>query len=217
MDFSLTDLFVEMLVAGVLFVLALSPLLIWLLPSSWHSHGLLPGSDRWNHPLYWVVLFVALSYPVGIAGNRLAQNLYTCTGIDPLPRVNGVEMAVRDQSEQGRDYVERHKTYLKVTRAASCASVLFILTMTLYNAFGPRDIRKPYSLRHFVAVLAFGLPCLIAFRVESVHYWKQLVVYNQRLEKPGSVSAKDEPCCFSWGLWWPSKPDVNADLEVTRF
>src|SRR5260221_191278 len=135
MDFSATELFVEILFGGILFTFAVSPILIALSPEARQKKGFLPGMNDWAEWKPWIILAVALLYAVGIAGNRLAQELYKRTGIDPVtdPDREEFELRVRDHSEVARDFVERHKTYRKVLRAASFSSFLFLVSMLVYG------------------------------------------------------------------------------------
>jgi hypothetical protein len=220
-DLGATELFVEVLVAGVLFTFGLSPILIYFSDKATERGGLLPGinSPRANsgaertgsgESKLWIVLVIALIYSVGIAGNRLVEDLYKrihecfethATWVltnpiqcllpaDPVPRKEqvDVELPVREHSEIARDFVERHKTYRKVLRAASCSSVLFFLSMLFYNVFkGARETR--YRWAHFVVTVVLYIFFTSAFCHESTHYHEYLIKYNDLIRREAECSA----------------------------
>jgi hypothetical protein len=196
MDFSFTDLFVEIFVGGLLFAFSVSPVLILISPHAMQRPGILPfvgpsepneagsrpppstGAEVCGHCTWLLVVLIGTLYAIGISGNRVAERLFRGTHIDPTPTVSRVELVVRDHSDAARDFVERHKTYLKVSRAAFCSSVLFLLSMGWYRVVTrkrlPQAERLRYRRGHFVASGIVGVISLFSFTLENKHYWEQL-------------------------------------------
>lgn len=182
MDFPATEIFVEIFVVGVLLVFGVSPILICFSPSARQRQGLLPIGD-WKDWKPGLLLTVALLYSVGIAGNRLVERLYSrlqVGGIDATMDSDKMELAVREHSEMARDWVERHKTYLKVLRAASFSSLLFLLSMPVYSIFNKRRTDVPrYGPKHYMAAILLGILFFCAFVSETHHYRRLLSDYHQ--------------------------------------
>src|SRR5262249_25750755 len=124
------------------FVFALSPILIRITPAVRTTEGLLPGLETWGEWKPWVIVAIALVYATGVAGNRAVEVLYhdvlhfeaeVTTDRCPNFIQSNAELAARHHSETARDWVERHKTYAKILRAASFSSVLFLAAMVFYR------------------------------------------------------------------------------------
>src|SRR5215469_6285151 len=171
MGISLGNLFIEILVAGLLFTFAISPLVILFSAKDIKKKpGLLPGlPDGRDWRVVDILIAFALIYTSGVAGNRLVEELYhkieqwaepkAESKRDPISDANTCDPKnpVFDSKEfyentefcarlKFNDWVERHKTYLKVTRAGSFSSILFIFFMTIYRISGWPFYRKTYGL-----------------------------------------------------------------------
>jgi hypothetical protein len=162
MDFSSTELFVEILIAGTLFALGLGPIIALLVadarnpfgksPAHGHGHGGHAADDEWKHlrQLMVAVVAVALVYSLGVAGNRVVEVLYNKAHIafeqapdkdsgvtvpdkQPIDRFYAtLDREVRSRDEVHRDWVERHKSYRKILRAGSASSLIFLCSTVLY-------------------------------------------------------------------------------------
>jgi hypothetical protein len=178
MDFSTTELFVEIFIVGALLLFGISPIIIRFFSSVDEQKSILPRIGRWGdlNPA-GVVLAVALMYSLGIAGNRLIECLYDLGCVKPNVTSDSMELAVRDHSEVARDWVERHKTYHKVLRAASFSCFLFLISMGVYRAFGQREAHPRYDRRHYLVAIVLGAFFLSALAAETLHYKKRLQVY----------------------------------------
>jgi hypothetical protein len=206
-DFSSTELFAEVLVAGILLTLAVSPILILFSPTARGRDGLVPCWGEWKP---WIMVVVALVYALGIAGNRLIDELYKSGNklVDELHKcrielktqgsadfAEREELEVRDHSEIARDWVERHKSYHKVLRAASFSSLLFLLSMIVYRMSGPE--RPRYFARHYVAAMVLCLLFSVALIKESSHYRKNLALYSALINKKATESNQSKQNCAS--------------------
>jgi hypothetical protein len=190
MDFSTTELFVEIFIAGALLVFGVSPIIICLSSRAKQHDGLLAGMETWGE---WnpaaLILAVALMYAVGVGGNRLLQNLYDLTCIERRTDPDPVELAVRDHSEVARDWIERHKTYHKVLRAASFSSFLFLVSMGLYRISAQHDVHQRYHRRHYAAAIVLGAFFFLALVTETRHYQNNLQVYWMIVQQSESKRA----------------------------
>jgi hypothetical protein len=175
MDLSLTELFVEIVVVGILYTFAVSSILIACAPDARRREGVLAGFNEWAHAKHVIVVAIAFVYAIGIAGNRIGWEIFKIVKIDTITDPNRVEIAVRDHGEIARDFVERHKTYLKVLRAASLSSVLYFLSMLLYRASIQEHQR--YYLRHYIGALVLCLVFSADFYLENEHYSGMLEQY----------------------------------------
>jgi len=192
MSFSATQLFVEIFVVGVLLVSAFSPIIIAYSPRAMARKGVLPIGDLIELKPVVLLLAVALLYSVGIAGNRLLERAYTCLPVGSVDEgMYSDELPVRDHSEIAREWVERHKTYLKVSRAASFSSLAFLGSMLWYQYYyivwgsGRRySHRRRYTRKHYVVALLFGFICSLAYLSEGAHYRKHLSEYHQLIKQP---------------------------------
>ena len=95
MEFSSTELFVEILIAGTLFAVGVSPLVALLIedamprfkkavPHAPGGHGVKPPElEAWTDLRPWMigVVAVAFVYTLGVAGNRVVEVLYIETHI----------------------------------------------------------------------------------------------------------------------------------------
>jgi hypothetical protein len=225
MDFSSTELFVEILVAGTLFAVGLAPIIALLVadgpnpfakpPARRHgAHAAAPeAGDEWKHlrQLMAAAVAVAFVYSLGVAGNRVVEVLYdeTPIGYDKPPpekaapaksptspksadskpdpyathdRYTEFEREIRHHGETYRDWVERHKTYRKILRAASASSLLFLVSTLIYYLYHVIAQREPRLFANagrycLVAIVLFAF-FTIAFRTEDKHYKLDLAKYH---------------------------------------
>jgi hypothetical protein len=215
MDLPGTELFIEVLIAGILFAFGISPVLIYFSKASNEEAGLLPASIMQSDWKLWILVMIALIYSFGIAGNRLTEQLYKFAGkaarqtsaqliqcVPPDNQYRRMELIVRDHSEVARDWVERHKTYIKILRAASGSSVLFLLSMGFYR--GLRNVRRErlarYGWKHFSVTAFLCVFFFTALWTEAEHYHQELIGYckvigqvdkdkiNKWVERPQAAS-----------------------------
>jgi hypothetical protein len=119
MDFSSTELFVEILIAGTLFAVGLAPIIALLVAGGTnpfgkspahghgHGHGGHAADDEWKHlrQLMVAAVAVALVYSLGVAGNRVVEVLYNKAHIafeEPPDKDSGV--TVPDKQAIGKFY-----------------------------------------------------------------------------------------------------------------
>jgi hypothetical protein len=179
------QLFSEILVVGALLALAVLPLLRRLFPS--FDPRALPASG----PV--LLMGVALTYALGIAGNRLSEaslagwfepgakyraELAAWGREDPARRPTkwmNAELLVQERSAPMAAWIERHRSYERILRGASLAAALLLASMAAARALARRGERS-YGVWHFAggfALLALFLFAfasqdrLIRFRVSS--------------------------------------------------
>jgi hypothetical protein len=166
----LAELFVEIFVAGILFAVGISPLIIWLSPRKPNTEDLFPGLSKWSEWQPWIIIAVALVYALGVGGNRLAEQLFQAIGAG-LNDLRNAEWCMRLHGDAAREWVERHKSYLKVLRAASLSSLLFFLSAWAYSKYGQK---RRYVAKHFFGAAVLFIFFSIGFGFERYHYTKDL-------------------------------------------
>ncbi|HUL95888.1 MAG TPA: hypothetical protein VLT89_07745 [Usitatibacter sp.] len=187
MELSSTELFVEILISGILYTFAISPILILMSPAADRTPGILPGLLTWHDWKPWVILAVAIVYAIGVGGNRLVEELYSAIACAfGVKSEKAAEWALRIDSEIARGWVERHKTYIKILRAASFSSLLFLICMNVYRHYSPkRQQPHRYERRHRVAALALFAFFSVALVAESWHYRDDLRRHHVKPEVIG--------------------------------
>jgi hypothetical protein len=144
MDLSSTELFVEILLSGILFAIGMQPILILVIPrGGYWAIRLFMNEQKWLS----ILIFVAMIYPLGVGGNRIAevtckkfgdvifykqrpdlqQNL--CNGLTEEQRAEIKIRAANDTA--ATDWLERHKSYRKLLRAGSASATIFIVCIFL--------------------------------------------------------------------------------------
>lgn len=195
------DMFPEIVVAGILFTAAVSPIL--------YHFGLLQrleGRKDWKE---WIFIIVPLIYALGIAGNRLCEAAVKDTPLDPNERPARAEIVLREHSPEAREWVERHKTYLKVERAGAVASIVLGICLLVYP-FGKErrhlagDQRRPTRLQALAALLG------VVFFLAA--YWYEVRHYKNGLDKYCQVIGKVAECTGHGS----TPPGVPAKLETQR-
>lgn len=182
MELSSTELFIEILFAGVLFTASFAPVLL-LFPGLKRMPRRISGAaTKENWPV--LVVIVALVYVIGIAGNRASEMLYNSEfvhsriGYPPkclAPKKEAddrilKEFLVRKEEKKLGDWLERHKEYHKLLRAASISSIIFLFSLIIY--FSAMRTRDPLQW----GTLVFPLMLFVLF----------------------SVSISGERCNFDW-------------------
>src|SRR4051794_32263761 len=106
MELSSLSLFTEILIVGLLIAVGISPLLR-------ESFPFMSNLSSWGEWKPWVIVVIVVVYAMGIAGNRLIESGFKATGLDPADHLQKAELVLREHGDPSRDWVERHKTYLK--------------------------------------------------------------------------------------------------------
>ena len=215
MEFSSSELFVEILVAGALFALGFSPLIALLAEDVIvHARDGTPPSEQSHEPKEWkhlrglmiATVAIAVIYAVGVAGNRVVEILYNQLHIAYSKAPNKTasnqrdtyqsiikgygefEREARNAGDRYRDWVERHKTYRKVLRAASASSVMFAVSTLLYA--GAR--RKSYLGRNVIPFCSIAIVLALfftfAYLAEDEHFKQNLAEIHSDLQKKPGVS-----------------------------
>ena len=146
------------------------------------------------------VVMVAFVYALGVAGNRVVEVLYDKANISyhqthTAKPYAALEREVRTRGEIHRDWLERHKTYRKILRAASASSLIFLFSAMLYSFYhaimpGKRRLlanEGPYCVISLVFLGFFTL----AYLSEDAHFKRDLIDYAsdfQPHEQKGSPS-----------------------------
>jgi hypothetical protein len=172
LEISATEIFVEIFFSGLLFTFAVSPVLILLSPAR-DKPGLIPGIVEWHEWRPWIILALVLVYAVGIAGNRLAEELYALIGLDVNRGLKLAEWQIRIHDETMRDWVERHKSYMKILRAGSLSCILFLICMPIYRWRAQKQ-RDRYTWKHYAGAVVMLALFGSALLLERGHYEKDL-------------------------------------------
>jgi hypothetical protein len=184
MDFSSTELFVEILIAGALFALGLSPLVALVteefvraahpaVPAESHGPERFLDAREWKDLRKWMIAVaaVAVIYALGVAGNRIVEVTYKIMHIG-YPELSvgrtGIKAANQELITKGyaaleRDVRNRGETYrdwverhksYRKILRAGSASSVMFVISTLVYA-GAR--RKSYLARNVIPC------CSVAF------------------------------------------------------
>jgi hypothetical protein len=194
MDIPGTELFIEILVAGVLFTVGLSPLFPLFSEyrptprakdgsSEGHQEWeLFPGIKEWTDLKPWMIVAVAIVYSLGVGGNRLVEAVYQYLPIvsyhedkkaDTAEKPTGevAEAIVRAKGVSYLAWIERHKSYRKILRAGSASSLLFLLSVGLYLTIrrGRRQLYRD-RVKHCLVAGLLLIFFTAAYRIEDEHY-----------------------------------------------
>ncbi len=206
MEVSTTELFVEILVAGVLFTVALAPIFPLLEGNAWRRRAdsdpepaaqeaeLFPGIQKWRDLQPWLIVAVALIYSLGVGGNRVVEEIYKNIPIvsfsDPDHQYPNVEATVKAKGESFRAWVERHKSYRKILRAGSASSLFFLLSVSFYLIVERkfrmhRHMPRRNWSRHSVVACILLVFFTVAYRMEDQHFKTDLVQVYAKM--PGEL------------------------------
>lgn len=194
------DVFAEIMVVGGLLLLALTPLFVRLSPWASREGGFLPAVDYLKEGTgrYLIALFVA--YALGIAGNRLIDdglevfidpgrehsNAYRDWAVNKPDRAKTLKLAefvLKERSDAVANWLDRHKSFVRVLRGAAAATVLLLLTMLAYELSKPP--RPRYRRVHFLGALLLLLIFSLAYYLEASAYKKR--VHDLSIDLPARV------------------------------
>jgi hypothetical protein len=197
------QIFTEIFVVGSLLMLAVSPLLWSLLPTGSRQAGITTSIRSVTNAPVMGAIIVVLVYSIGIAGNRLIDDLFDKWKIDPgsaiktdfasqaaqagwnVKSLKEAEFSLL-QNEGPREWLDRHKSFVRVLRGGCFASALFILTML---AGLPS---KRYTTAHFIAAFLLLAIFSTAYVRESQKY-KEHVAAIYRVLHSESLSLRGIP------------------------
>ena len=181
--------FIEIPVIGLLLLFGISPLLI-LAVQEWRSKdGFCPPLARIAElpdQGAGVALLVVLAFVVGMVGNQLLdfavddewtigfhdyEELYADwreekkpPHLDEIPTLKVAEHHVAQDNEYTRAYLARHKSFVRVMRAAAGAAILLLISMTIYEIAARNQ--KRYRPWHFAVTAAAMVLFVFAYLSE---------------------------------------------------
>ncbi len=177
------EFFTEIMVVGFLFSLAIVPALKLRTIDS-----LVPADYGWiaqNKPTL-AAIAVVLIYVAGVAGNRISSGVFNLIPGEPETSINKsyrewahgrtdtparlklAEFKVRERSEGMGQWSERHRSYIRILRGLTTASLIFMLVIA-YRRF----MRDPaYSWRVIAAALFVTLFSYAIYFKEAQAYWR---------------------------------------------
>jgi hypothetical protein len=209
------DSFIEIQVIGALLLLGASPFLLLIVPTFSRQQGAFAFLRRLNDKGAIAVLIVIAAFCVGIAGNRIIDDLLGASAYEGeelhTPAysaiVNGTscpksiklaEFQVPRDNEYARGWLERHKSFMRVLRGAFSACLLFFVCMLAYRVGQwrrPGLLKPRYSVGHFAVTLLLFTFFFVAYVSESTHYYKRVCELATGL--PGcDPSAGTIPSCL---------------------
>lgn len=196
---------VEILIVGLFFLVAISPLLLAAWPglrSQWKPESIPQTKGE------ILVLFLLLVYPMGVVGNRLSDDVFEVLIDDTplelkilqgkwtkkeleeelsdrgelIPKLKKKElykvMEARLLQEDGaiRAWLERHKSFVRMLRGGAFSALLFLLSVLVYKLIPGMARRYPWKLN--LAVFAIFLVMFVAWRVETYGYQERVVLMS---------------------------------------
>jgi hypothetical protein len=134
------QIFAEILVVGALLALAVSPIILRLVSTKSTSQSFWINASLKDTPLALAVVII-LTYTIGIAGNRLIDDCFDLLSIDPgwstktdfanwAKATSSDVKSLKDaefrllKEEGPRLFLDRHKSFVRVLRAACFASAV---------------------------------------------------------------------------------------------
>lgn len=187
--FAIKD-FIEIQVIGFLLLLGVLPLIILFNPSLRNKDGFFAQLDEINDKPTKAVLLIVLAFSLGVAANRIFDDVLDPIGIDPgsqykavleswaesnKPNVKSLkmaELALSERSEVERGWLERHKLFDRIDRGAAISFILLLVSMAVYEATKKcfRITKPRYYLRHFVVTFLLASVFFLAYWLESSSY-----------------------------------------------
>jgi hypothetical protein len=199
MDLPATELFVEILIEGLLLAFAVSPILFLYYPAVRGLRSAVPAAVHHGESKIWITLTVLLAvafvYSVGVAGNRVVDSLFRVVLGNPSDCLEQAAYVLRHESAASLEWVERHKSYLKILRAALAASVLYLLSMGVHQAQHRHkgDVSR-YAWRHAVGTLLLLGLFSGGYSLEQRHYYRDVFRNFQ-------LSGAPAPVCLTSSRW----------------
>jgi hypothetical protein len=182
----MADQFFELPVIGLLFIAALSPLLIAAVPALRRKPGIAEWCGNYasgSEKGLSVTIIVAVAFIVGMLANQLVDAFLDPDWLPgahevakeykawatahagevpvPPPTLKLSEFQLADSSEYTRTYVIRHRTIIRVLRCGGIAAALALLAMAIHECVA-RAARTPRRYRRgafIAATLALALFC----------------------------------------------------------
>lgn len=189
--------FIEIQVVGFLLLIAISPLLNIIAPSLRGKDGFCPILEDVSDKSAKAVLIIVMAFCVGIAGNRLIDDVIGSDFIGQegdetykegfknwasgypykLQSLKLAEFHVGGENEYARGYYERHKSFMRVLRGSAAASLLLLLFMSAYELARTSkklELCRRYPMAYFVIAATLFIIFSLAYRQESTHYYRRV-------------------------------------------
>ncbi|HEV2705344.1 MAG TPA: hypothetical protein VGV59_05440 [Pyrinomonadaceae bacterium] len=188
--------FIEVQVVGILALLGILPLIILSSPSLRKRDGFFARLDSINDRTTKAVLMLVVAFSIGVAANRLFDDVLDYAGVDPghqhklqftkwgeapenqgkAKRLKIAEFALEERSPAIASWLDRHKLFIRVLRGAAISFILFFVSMGIYKVTRhyKEGIKPRYFARHFIATS-------ILIIVFSLAYWLEAENYQQRV------------------------------------
>ena len=189
--------FIEVPVIGLLLLFGIAPLLILAVQKWREETGFCPPLARiaaLSEKGAGVALLVVLAFVVGMIGNQVLdaviddewtigfddyESLYAKWReekkphhLDEVPTLKIAEHHVAKDNEYTRAYLARHKSFVRVMRAAAGAAVLLLITMAIYEIAARKHTRyRPWQF----AVTAVAIALFI------FAYLSEVAAVNRRV------------------------------------
>jgi len=183
---TMADQFFELPVIGLLFIAALTPLLIAAVPTLRREPGIIEWGREYVRAAekgLSATIILAVAFIVGLLANQLVDAFVDNDWLPgagevkkeykewarahasdlplPPPTLKLAEFQLADSSEYTRTYVIRHRTIIRVLRCGATAAALALLAMAIHEwiARAARTPRRYGGVAFITAALALALFC----------------------------------------------------------
>lgn len=196
--------FIEVQIVGILVLLGILPLIILCNPSLRKRDGFFAHLDSINDKTTKAILMLVLAFSIGVAANRLFDDILDYVGIDPgsqhkskfkiwadLPenktkaqKLKIAEFALQERSPAIGSWLDRHKLFIRVLRGASTSFILLFVSMGIYKVTCryKEGIKPRYFVKHFIVTGILIVVFFLAFWLEADNYQER--VYELYTELP---------------------------------
>jgi hypothetical protein len=185
--------FIEIQIVGIFLLIGISPLIILLSPSLRSKGSLWASLDKIADKSLKAIFITIFAFSLGIAANGFFSDSLGMLGLYPgnyyqaefsewagenKSNVRSLEIAryiLMERSDVMQSRFERHIIFIRVLRGAAISSLLFLLTMAIYQILSrrkPSMIKPRYSTSYFFIAL-------ILFTLFFIAYWNQSYKYSR--------------------------------------
>jgi hypothetical protein len=194
--------FIEIQIVGIFLLLGISPVIILLSPSLRSKGSFSANLDRIADKSLKAVFLAIFAFSLGIAANGFFSDNLGALGLYPgknyqvefsewaarsKSNVDSLELAryiLMERSDVMQSRFERHVIFIRISRGAAMSSLLFLITMAIYQLLcwrKPSMFKPRYTTAHFLITLVLFALFFNAYWRETNRYWRDAYVFYTEL------------------------------------